>query len=97
MLRIVIFIIMGLINIEKYFHFTRDQITDDEKENLCDDICSLEVSAETDRETTIKLFKITQEILKFKGEQVRAIACDYVLFFSSYKGRINCCPPQFPG
>lgn len=73
---------MGFSNLDRLVDIVPDEITDDEKENLFSDICSAEVTSDLDHEFLIKVFKISQEVLKFKGEQVRN---SFKLNFSLWK------------
>lgn len=61
---------MGFSNLDRFIDLVPEEITEDEKENLFPDICSAEVTADVDQKLLLKVFKISQEVLKYKGEQV---------------------------
>lgn len=61
---------MGYLNFEKVIRLEPEEITEEEKENLYADIITFEVRADVEAKDAVKLFQITQEILKYKGEQV---------------------------
>ncbi len=73
---------MGFTDIDKIIQVIPDEITDDEKETLYTDLCNFEITSEIDGENALKLFKVTQKILKFKGEQVKVENFSKFLHFS---------------